>query len=78
MKIKTFARRATKTVLWACLFPWIWGIPFGISACGAALFGVATPAFLWSFGIALGIVAAVGTAGVIYNSFSKDKQPDSS
>lgn len=78
MKIKTFVRRTSKTVLWACLFPWLWVLPFGVVACGSAVLGLGGAGWWWGWGVGLAVAAAAGTAGVIHNTFSKDKQPDSS
>ena len=62
-------RRIGKTLLWLSLFPWVWGLGFGIAACGGLVLGVAGPGWYWGWGIGIGIAAALGTAGILHKPF---------
>lgn len=64
-----FGRRFVKTIVWIVLFPWVWGLPFGIAACGGTLFGVAGPGWYWGWGIGTAVVVGFGLAGILYKPF---------
>ena len=63
-------RRVFKTVLWAALFPWVWAagmIPAGLMG----LFLDYGASWFIGWGVAIGVLAAFGTAGIVHEKLNE-------